>query len=123
MDDHLRVWLGPRLRLLVRVARNAPVRRFAPAHVAPGIQRRSRTRATSGIGAPDSHPRPSFSLRRRRTHGDHYSFGYHRAHSLALDAGARRAPAPVPLRIAGVQRRISGELIVVADVDRRGSGI
>ena len=78
-----------RLRLFVRAAADAAVRRLAPADVAAVVQRRRRARTTAGAAAADPGARSALQARRRGADGHDHPVGARRAHRLALDDGSR----------------------------------
>src|SRR5438045_9618282 len=115
------VWVRTRgrLRVFVRAAADAAVRRVAPAHVAAVVQYRRRTWPAAGAARHDSCPGPALPLRRRRTDGNDYPVGARRAYSVALDDRTRRHSAAVPLRMAGVRRLGLGVGDALDDAGRR----
>src|SRR5262249_31785269 len=100
LDDRIRFWADSRLRLLVRVADDAAVRRLPPAGVVTLIQRRCGTGAAAGTLALDSRASIAFSIHRRRAHRCDHSFGPGGPHGLALDARTRRPPTAIPYPVA-----------------------
>ncbi len=85
MDDRVRLWSGPRFRLLVRSSRNAAVRRISPPDLSRVLQRRRRARTDSRDRAARSRNRSAIPFRRRRKNGHDHSFGARRSHGVALD--------------------------------------
>ena len=104
---------GARLRLLVRAAGDAAVRRLAPADVAAGVQRRRRARSAPRARRPGAGAAAAVPLRRRRAHRHDHPLGDRRAHGVALDDRARELT--VALRVAVDDRRGSGGSLEMAD--------
>src|SRR6266511_1565961 len=95
MDDRFRLRPRSRLRLLIRPARDAAVRRLSFARLAARVQCRRRAWATA---------------RARVSHS-----GAGRTHRLALDDRARGAVEAIPAPCA--QRLASGRRYALADAD------
>ena len=97
LDLCLRVRIDPRLRVLVRLARAAAVRRRPSRHLAARVQPRGRDRPALGLARAGAGAQPVVQIRGRRTDRGDHPVRPRRAHRLALDDRARRAARQVPV--------------------------
>ena len=96
MGGRVRLRVDPRLRLLVRAARDAAVRRIASADVAAVVQRRRRARSDARARDPRAGAQSSLPLRGRRADRHDHPLRTRRAYRLALGARTRRRAVAVP---------------------------
>ena len=102
----VRVRAGARVRVFVRAARDAAVRRLAPADLAALVQHRRRARAAAGAGAADPGAHLLFRYVVAERVGTIILSALVAHTALALDGGTMGAAAAV--RVARAQRADSG---------------
>ena len=118
VDARLCLRSRARVRVFVRVARNAAVRRLAPRDVAAGVQRRRGDRPAARARRPRAGAAAPVPLRGRRAHRHHHPVGAGGPHGVALDRGAMGAAAAV--RVAGRQPAHADRWRALAHGRRRG---
>src|SRR5262249_29654533 len=125
LDDRIRFRVDSWVRLLVRIADDAAVRRLPPAGVAALFQRRCGTWAGIGTFALDSRASIAVSVRRCRADRCDHPLGPGGPYGLALDARTRRQVTAVPYPVARVQRCRGryGPVVVGVDPGCCGPGL
>ena len=100
LDDCLRLRARPRLRVLVRAARNPAVRRLPSPDLAAGVQCRGRGRAAVRARVARTGTAAAVSLRRGRACRHGHPVGARRAYGVALDGRTLGATPPIRSSVA-----------------------